>query len=67
MRTAPFGPGGRPVAVVGQGTWNIPKSSHVEHVEANAAAADLELGDDELARIDAAFPRGPRREGVPVL
>jgi len=50
-----------------QGVFAIPKSSTVEHVEANAAAAELELSDAEADHIDAAFPRGRRRRGVPVL
>jgi diketogulonate reductase-like aldo/keto reductase len=45
----------------------IPKASRVAHVEENVAAAALALGDDDLARIDAAFPRGRRPRGVPVL
>jgi diketogulonate reductase-like aldo/keto reductase len=45
----------------------IPKSARVEHVEENAAAADLTLSDDEAGRIDEAFPRGRRRSGVPTL
>lgn len=49
------------------GTFTIPRSSDPEHVAANAAAADLVLDAEEIAAIDAAFPRGPRRWGVPVL
>jgi diketogulonate reductase-like aldo/keto reductase len=45
----------------------IPKAARVEHVEENAAAGDLELSEDEIARIDQAFPRGPRRKGIAVL
>ncbi len=45
----------------------IPKAGQVEHVEDNAAAGGLELSDAELARIDAAFPRGRRQRGVPTL
>jgi diketogulonate reductase-like aldo/keto reductase len=45
----------------------IPKAARVPHVEDNAAAAALMLSDPELARIDAAFPRGRRRRGVPML
>jgi diketogulonate reductase-like aldo/keto reductase len=45
----------------------IPKASRVEHVEENAAAADLTLSDDEARRIDEALPRGRRRPGVPTL
>jgi diketogulonate reductase-like aldo/keto reductase len=45
----------------------IPKASSIEHVEENADAADIELSQAEIARIDAAFPRGPRRRGLPML
>ncbi|HEY1654445.1 MAG TPA: aldo/keto reductase [Candidatus Tumulicola sp.] len=34
----------------------IPKASRVEHVEENAAAADLRLDADDVAAIEAAFP-----------
>ena len=44
----------------------IPKASSVEHVEENAGAADVQLSQAEIARIDAAFPRGPRRR-LPML
>ncbi len=50
-----------------QGVFAIPKSASSEHVEQNARAADLGLTDAEVAQIDAAFPRGKRRAGVPVL
>lgn len=36
----------------------IPKAANVEHVESNAAAADLLLDADDVAAIDAAYPRG---------
>ncbi len=39
----------------------IPKSSDIAHVEENAAAAELRLTDDEVRKIDAAFPRKPWR------
>jgi diketogulonate reductase-like aldo/keto reductase len=45
----------------------IPKASHPEHVAENAEAGELRLSDDEIARIDAAFPRGPRPRELPVL
>lgn len=45
----------------------IPKASSVEHVEENAGASDIELSQAEIARIDAAFPRGPRRRGLPMI
>lgn len=48
-------------------TFAIPKSSRRDHVEENAGAADLSLHDAEIERIDAAFPRGRRRSGVPML
>jgi diketogulonate reductase-like aldo/keto reductase len=45
----------------------IPKAGRVAHVEDNAAAATLVLTDDDVARLDAAFPRGRRRRGVLTL
>lgn len=39
----------------------IPKASHVEHVRQNAAACSLELTEEDLARIDEAFP-APRQK-----
>lgn len=35
----------------------IPKSSHIDHVKQNRAALDLALTAEELATLDAAFPR----------
>jgi diketogulonate reductase-like aldo/keto reductase len=45
----------------------IPKASNPDHAADNAGAADLRLSEAELVRIDAAFPRGPRRRGLPML
>ena len=45
----------------------IPKASSIAHVAENAGAASLELSDAELARIDAAFPRGKPRRGLPMV
>jgi len=45
----------------------IPKAGRVAHVEDNAAATTLALTDDDLARLDAAFPRPRRRRGVATL
>lgn len=45
----------------------IPKASTPEHVADNAAAGELVLGDDELAALDKAFPRGPRPRSLPML
>jgi diketogulonate reductase-like aldo/keto reductase len=49
------------------GTFAIPKASRREHVQDNAGALDLTLDDAEIGRIEAAFPRGRRRSGVPML
>jgi diketogulonate reductase-like aldo/keto reductase len=43
----------------------IPKAANSEHVADNAGAAEIELTEAELQQIDTAFPRGPRRRGVP--
>jgi diketogulonate reductase-like aldo/keto reductase len=42
----------------------IPKASNVEHVKANAAAADLKLDADDLKALDAAFP--PPKRATPL-
>jgi aryl-alcohol dehydrogenase-like predicted oxidoreductase len=41
----------------GPGFVAIPGTSRVAHLEANAAAADIALSGDDMARIDAVFPR----------
>jgi diketogulonate reductase-like aldo/keto reductase len=46
--------------------FSIPKTSRRHHAEDNAFAASIELSPQEIARIDAAFPRGPRGP-LPVL
>jgi diketogulonate reductase-like aldo/keto reductase len=53
--------------VRGEGSFAIPKSARAEHTIANARAGEIELSEAEVARIDAAFPRGRRRRGVPTL
>jgi diketogulonate reductase-like aldo/keto reductase len=45
----------------------IPKASSADHVEENAGASDVHLSSAEIARIDAAFPRGPRPRSLPML
>jgi diketogulonate reductase-like aldo/keto reductase len=45
----------------------IPKASRCIHAEENAGAGALRLTKDELARIDATFPLGPKRRGLPML
>lgn len=49
------------------GVFTIPKSSRADHVREIAGAGDLELSADELARVGAAFPLGPRRGALPRL
>ncbi|NTX61281.1 aldo/keto reductase [Myxococcus sp. CA051A] len=45
----------------------IPKASRVAHLRDNAAAVSLKLSADELARIDAAFPKGAYSDALPVI
>jgi diketogulonate reductase-like aldo/keto reductase len=45
----------------------IPKASTLEHVVDNARADKLELSAADLARIDVAFPRGPRPRSLPMI
>lgn len=45
----------------------IPKTSDPGHAEENAAAAGIDLTDEEIRRIEEAFPLGRRRKGVPTL
>lgn len=40
--------------------FTVPKAARVEHVEENAGAGELELDQQDVAEIDAAFPRGDR-------
>ena len=45
----------------------IPKASRLDHVEENRAAADLQLTKDDLAALDAAFPRPAKRRPLEML
>ena len=45
----------------------IPKASKIEHAADNAAAGWLKLSEDEIARLDRVFPRGPKPRGLPML
>jgi diketogulonate reductase-like aldo/keto reductase len=45
----------------------IPKASSAEHAGENAAAGQLVLDEDEIAALDAAFPRGPKPRSLPML
>ena len=44
----------------------IPKASRIEHVEANAAAGELVLDEEEIATLDRAYPRGTRVGALPM-
>jgi diketogulonate reductase-like aldo/keto reductase len=48
-------------------TFAIPKTSNAEHAVDNAGAGALRLNEAELARIDAAFPRGSKPRRLPML
>ncbi|MBN9005043.1 MAG: aldo/keto reductase [Rhizobiales bacterium] len=45
----------------------IPKASREAHAVDNAGAGDLVLGDDEVALLEQAFPRGPQPRSLPML
>ncbi len=45
----------------------IPKAANAQHAADNAGAGDLKLSDGEIAALDAAFPRGPKPRGLPML
>lgn len=49
------------------GLFAIPKSSSPGHTEDNAGAGALVLSEAELARIDSAFPRGPKPSYLPMI
>jgi len=48
-------------------TFAIPKASSPEHAADNAGAGTLSLTDAEFARLDTAFPLGPRPRRLPML
>jgi diketogulonate reductase-like aldo/keto reductase len=50
-----------------QSLFAIPKASTPNHAVENAAAGDLQLTEEEIARIDKAFPRGSSPGGLPTL
>lgn len=49
------------------GVFAIPKAARASHAQDNAGALKLELGDADIAKLDAAFPRGPKPRGLPML
>jgi len=48
-------------------SFAIPKASRSDHAAENAGAGDLQLTEADLARIDAAFPRGRLPRALPML
>ncbi|WP_313055617.1 aldo/keto reductase [Pseudomonas lopnurensis] len=49
------------------GVWAIPKASDPVHLRANAAAAGLRLGAEDLAIIEQAFPSPSRRQPLQMV
>jgi diketogulonate reductase-like aldo/keto reductase len=47
--------------------FTIPKASRADHTAENAGAGDLRLSRAEIARIEEAFPLGPRPRELPTL
>lgn len=45
----------------------IPKASAAAHIAENAGATGFDLSDADVARIDAAFPRGRPRRNLPMI
>ena len=45
----------------------IPKAGSAAHVADNAGALSLTLTDDDIGRIDAAFPRGRKPSSLPMI
>jgi len=45
----------------------IPKAARPDHVTQNAAACEIVLDAAEIAALDRAFPRGPKRRGVATI
>lgn len=48
-------------------TFAIPKTTHLEYVAENAAAADVQLTREQMERIDQAFPLGRKPRYLPML
>jgi diketogulonate reductase-like aldo/keto reductase len=48
-------------------TFVIPKASNIAHVTENAGAYSVNLSDSDMAKIDAAFPRGKAPRGLPMI
>jgi len=50
-----------------ESVFAIPKAVTPEHVEENAGALDIELEAHEIQAIEAAFPRGPEPDSLPMI
>ena len=50
-----------------ESVFAIPKAGRAEHAVENAGAAEVELRGEEVGAIEAAFPRGPVPEVLPVI
>jgi diketogulonate reductase-like aldo/keto reductase len=48
-------------------SFAIPKASDEAHVRDNAGAQQLRLSDEDIAAVDAAFPRGKRPRSLPTI
>jgi diketogulonate reductase-like aldo/keto reductase len=55
------------LAFLAERAFVIPKAGTAAHAADNAGAGGLELSDGDRARLDAAFPRGPRPHGLPMI
>jgi len=49
------------------GMFTVPKASHPQHVADNAAALQWQLDEEEITRIDRAFPLGPKPRILPMI
>ena len=55
------------LAFLARRAFAIPKASTPEHAAENAGAGDIKLSESDLARIDAAFARGPKPAALPMI
>ena len=55
------------LAFLARRAFVIPKASTPEHAAENAGAGDIKLSESDLARIDAAFARGPKPAALPMI
>lgn len=55
------------LAFLARRAFVIPKASTPEHAAENAGGGDIKLSESDLARIDSAFPRGPKPAVLPMI